>query len=115
MFRRCANGEIFETEVSYSPFQKRSRVAVKAGRSHTFHMTCSNPDFSRAGGLMKGVKFQPLSSKRLILRKPVLADAREIFNLRSNEQVNQYLDRQAATCVEDAVTFIEKILAVINK
>jgi len=64
---------------------------------------------------MEELKFQSLSSKRLILRKPVLDDAREIFNLRSNEQVNQYLDRQAATSVEDAVTFIEQILAVINK
>jgi hypothetical protein len=27
--------------------------------------------------------------------------------------VNQYLDRQAATSIEDAVTFIEKILAII--
>jgi len=64
---------------------------------------------------MEEVKFQSLSSKRLILRKPVLDDAREIFNLRSNEQVNKYLDRQVATSIEDAVTFIEKILAIINK
>ena len=61
------------------------------------------------------VKFQSLSSKRLILRKPVQDDAKEIFNLRSDEQVNQYLDRETATSIEDAVTFIEKILAVINK
>jgi ribosomal-protein-alanine N-acetyltransferase len=61
------------------------------------------------------VKFESLSSKRLILRKPVPDDAREIFNLRSNEEVNQYLGREAATSIEDAVTFIEKILAVINK
>jgi ribosomal-protein-alanine N-acetyltransferase len=27
----------------------------------------------------------------------------------------QYLDRQAATSIEDAVTFIEKILAIINR
>jgi ribosomal-protein-alanine N-acetyltransferase len=64
---------------------------------------------------MEELKFQSLSSKRLILRKPVLDDAREIFNIRSNEQVNQYLDRQAATSIEDALTFIEKILAIINK
>src|SRR5215813_13767725 len=63
---------------------------------------------------MEKVKFQSLSSKRLILRKPVLDDAREIFDLRSNEQVNRYLGRQAATSIEDAVTFIEKILAMIN-
>ena len=64
---------------------------------------------------MEELKFQSLSSKRLILRKPMLDDAREIFNLRSNEQVNQYLDRQAPTSVEDAVTFIERILAIINR
>jgi ribosomal-protein-alanine N-acetyltransferase len=64
---------------------------------------------------MEELKFQSLSSKRLILRKPMLDDAREIFNLRSNEQVNQYLDRQAATSIEEAATFIEKILAIINR
>ena len=64
---------------------------------------------------MEELKFQSLSSKRLILRKPMLDDAKEIFDLRSNEQVNQYLDRQAATSIEDAVTFIEKILAIINR
>jgi len=64
---------------------------------------------------MEEVKFQSLSSKRLILRKPAVDDAREVFDLRSNEQVNQYLDRQVPTSIEDAVTFIEKILAVINK
>jgi ribosomal-protein-alanine N-acetyltransferase len=64
---------------------------------------------------MEALKFRSLSTKRLILRKPMLDDAREIFNLRSNEQVNQYLDRPASTSIEDAVTFIEKILAIINK
>src|SRR5215475_16215190 len=64
---------------------------------------------------MEELKFQSLSSKRLILRKPMLDDAREIFNLRSNEQVNQYLDRQVATSIEDAATFIEKILTIINR
>jgi len=60
-------------------------------------------------------KFQSLSSKRLILRKPELDDAREIFKLRSNEEVNRYLDREAPTSIEDAISFIEKILAVIDK
>ena len=64
---------------------------------------------------MEEVKFQSLNSKRLILRKPGLDDAKAIFNLRSNEQVNQYLDRQAATSIGDAIIFIETILAVINK
>jgi RimJ/RimL family protein N-acetyltransferase len=64
---------------------------------------------------MEELKFQSLSSKRLILRKPMLDDAKEILDLRSNEQVNQYLDRQPATSIEDAVTFIEKILAIINR
>ena len=45
----------------------------------------------------------------------MLDDATEIFNLRSNKQVNQYLDRQVPTSIEDAVTFIEKILAIIDK
>ena len=45
----------------------------------------------------------------------MLDDAEEIFNIRSNEQVNQYLDRQAPSSIEDALAFIEKILAIINR
>jgi len=58
--------------------------------------------------------FQALSTKRLILRKPELNDAREIFNLRSNEQVNQYLDRHPATDLEDATDFLNKIIQSID-
>lgn len=64
---------------------------------------------------MEKAKFQSLSSERLILRRPELDDAKEIFNLRSNEQVNQYLDREPATSIEGAAAFIEKIVDVINK
>jgi len=52
---------------------------------------------------------QSLSTERLTLRKPELNDAREIFNLRSNEEVNRYLDRPPARSVEDVQAFISKI------
>lgn len=64
---------------------------------------------------MEEAKLQSLSTERLILRKPVLDDAREIFNLRSNEQVNRYLDRQVAASIEDAITFIKDVLVTIDK
>src|SRR5260370_952539 len=67
-----------------------------------FHMPAEEPGF------------QALSTKRLILRKPELNDAREIFNLRSNEQVNQYLDRDPATDLEDATDFLNKIIQSID-
>ena len=58
--------------------------------------------------------FQALFTTRLILRKPELNDAREIFNLRSNDQVNQYLDRHPATDLEDATDFLNKIIQSID-
>jgi ribosomal-protein-alanine N-acetyltransferase len=64
---------------------------------------------------MRKVKFQTLSSNRLILRKLALDDAREIFNLRSSEQVNQYLDRTPATNEHDAVEFINKIIGLTDR
>jgi len=53
---------------------------------------------------------QSLSTERLTLRKPELNDAREIFNLRSNEEVNRYLDRRPAVTIEDATEFLKKIV-----
>jgi ribosomal-protein-alanine N-acetyltransferase len=59
--------------------------------------------------------FPTLSTKRLILRKLEAADRREIFNLRSNQQVNQFLERKPATTLDDADAFIQMILKGIEK
>ena len=82
---------------SLSELSKKYKRSLKQ-----FHMPAEEPGF------------QALSTKRLILRKPELNDAREIFNLRSNEQVNQYLDRHPATDLEDATDFLNKIIQSID-
>jgi [ribosomal protein S5]-alanine N-acetyltransferase len=53
--------------------------------------------------------FPMLQTERLILRKLSLDDAEEIFVLRSNEDVNKYLDRQKAIDIDDAIAFINKV------
>jgi ribosomal-protein-alanine N-acetyltransferase len=64
---------------------------------------------------MEQLTFPTLSSKRLILRKPDPGDRREIFNLRSNEQVNQFLDREPAKTMDDADAFLQSIIKRIEK
>jgi ribosomal-protein-alanine N-acetyltransferase len=53
--------------------------------------------------------FPMLTTDRLILRKLYLDDATEIMKLRSNERVNQYLDRPGCTTIDEAIEFINKI------
>ena len=54
--------------------------------------------------------FPTLTTRRLILRKLKYEDEQEIYELRTNEEVNQFLDRERAKSVEDARKFINKIL-----
>jgi len=58
--------------------------------------------------------FPILSTKRLILRRLENTDTREIFALRSNSEVNQFLDRQSAATEADAAAFIHKITDLIT-
>ena len=44
-----------------------------------------------------------------------MTDAEEIMMLRSNEQVNKFLDRPKSVDVNDAKNFIEKILSAIKE
>jgi [ribosomal protein S5]-alanine N-acetyltransferase len=53
--------------------------------------------------------FPVLKTENLVLRQLSAADAAEIFALRSNEQVNKYLDRNKAKSLEDAITFIDVV------
>jgi len=52
--------------------------------------------------------FHTLNTERLTLRQLSADDLDELFALRSNEQVNRYLGRPAAT-IESTIAFIEKI------
>jgi ribosomal-protein-alanine N-acetyltransferase len=53
--------------------------------------------------------FPVLKTERLTLRQLVSGDANEIFALRSDVNVNKYLDRKPAKSIEDAMRFIQAI------
>ena len=53
--------------------------------------------------------FPILRTGKLTLRQLVSSDDNEIFALRSNENVNKYLDRKPSKSIEDAKTFIQTI------
>jgi ribosomal-protein-alanine N-acetyltransferase len=52
--------------------------------------------------------FPILETERLVLREMTISDAEVFFNLRSNEEVMQFLDRPLAVTIEDAINLIEK-------
>ena len=49
------------------------------------------------------------------MRQLSVNDDKEIFALRSNEQVNKYIDRESNITIEDARTFIHKIAEVVGQ
>ncbi len=53
--------------------------------------------------------FPVLKTERLTLRQLSDNDKQSIFLLRSDKEVNKYLDREPAKTIEDAIHFIEKI------
>src|SRR5215813_13703815 len=55
------------------------------------------------------MSFPELQSTRLKLRSLEDTDLTAVYALRSNQQVNRYLDRPPARSVEDAQAFISKI------
>ena len=59
--------------------------------------------------------FPVLVTERLILRQLSLEDENQIFLLRSDAEVNKFLDRPAATSLEDARQFIIKINDSISR
>ena len=59
--------------------------------------------------------FPVLKTERLTLRKLSINDDIAIFALRSDKQVNKYLDRQPADTIEDARKFIDKITEVVRQ
>lgn len=59
--------------------------------------------------------FPTLTTERLMLRQLVIADEREIFSLRSDSEINKYLDRQPCNTIADARNFITTVNENIHK
>ena len=59
--------------------------------------------------------FPVLKTERLTLRQLVNNDDQEIFTLRSDSEINKYLDRQTANTIDDARDFISKVNENIDK
>ena len=59
--------------------------------------------------------FPILRTERLTLRQLVIDDEQEIFTLRSDSEINKYLDRQVSNTIDDARNFINKVNENINK
>ena len=67
---------------------------------------------------MAGKNFTPfpvLQTERLALRQLRSTDDKEIFALRSNDNVNKYLDRKPSKSIDDAKNFIQTINENIQK
>lgn len=58
---------------------------------------------------MEFESFPLLISERLTLRQLTINDHQDIFYLRSNPEINKYLDRQPCKTSEDAINFINAI------
>jgi len=59
--------------------------------------------------LARNIHMQTLHTPRLVLRALQTDDSQVIYLLRSNPEVNEYLDRSPCHSVEDALSFIHKI------
>lgn len=59
--------------------------------------------------------FPILITERLILRQLLVDDEQEIFTLRSDSEINKYLDRQVSSTIEDARNFINQVNENIAK
>ena len=59
--------------------------------------------------------FPELITQRLLLRQLQMSDAEEIFLLRSDPKVNEFVERKRAVTIEDAQNFIDMITTNQNK
>jgi ribosomal-protein-alanine N-acetyltransferase len=53
--------------------------------------------------------FPILTTERLTLRQLSIDDKQNIFDLRSDAEINKYLNRAPSKTIDDAVNFIEKV------
>ena len=58
--------------------------------------------------------FPTLHTQRLILRPLRMEDAPELFKLRADKSVNEFIERIPANDIEDVIAFIFKILIGID-
>ncbi len=58
--------------------------------------------------------FPEIKTTRLLLRKISHKDAPEILDLRSNDQVMRYIDKEKATSLADAEIFINRVIESLN-
>ncbi|PZX94254.1 N-acetyltransferase [Flavobacterium aquariorum] len=61
---------------------------------------------------MVDINFTPfpiLTTERLTLRQLSIDDTQNIFALRSDAEINKYLDREPCKTIDDAINFIKKI------
>lgn len=70
---------------------------------------CPNNEIHKHMASFQFFPFPVLTTENLVMRQLSAHDAPGIFALRSNEQVNKYLDRKKAGSIEDALSFIEGI------
>jgi [ribosomal protein S5]-alanine N-acetyltransferase len=66
-------------------------------------------------GVRNFTPFPVLKTKRLTLRQLVNSDANEIFTLRSDINVNKYIERKPSKSIDDARVFIQAITENIQK
>jgi [ribosomal protein S5]-alanine N-acetyltransferase len=59
--------------------------------------------------------FPILTTERLTLRQLLFNDEEEIFTLRSDSEINKYLDRPLSNTIEDARNFIHSVNENIHK
>ena len=59
--------------------------------------------------------FPILATERLTLRQLSIDDQQNIFALRSDKEINKYLDRQPSKTIEDTINFINKVNENIEK
>jgi ribosomal-protein-alanine N-acetyltransferase len=59
--------------------------------------------------------FPTFTTERLTLRELSINDQQNIFALRTNTEINKYLDRVPSSTIEDAISFIKKINDNIKK
>ncbi len=67
---------------------------------------------------MPAINFTPfpvLTTERLTLRQPVISDDQQMFTLRSDSEINKYLDRPPCTTIDDARNFINSVNANTTK
>ncbi len=53
--------------------------------------------------------FPILITERLTLRQLSITDKQNIFDLRSDTEINKYLNREPSKTIEDAISFINKV------